>query len=60
VKRLRLKYVVLTSVTRDDLEDGGSAFFRQVVEEVKRVNPNTKVEALVPDFKKMKSIGRRS
>ncbi|WP_107689338.1 lipoyl synthase [Coprothermobacter proteolyticus] len=52
VKRLRLKYVVLTSVTRDDLEDGGSAFFRQVVEEVKKVNPNTKVEALVPDFKK--------
>ena len=52
VRKLNLKYVVLTSVTRDDLPDGGSQFFRQVVEEVKKRNPNTKVEALVPDFKK--------
>ncbi|WP_040363477.1 lipoyl synthase [Coprothermobacter platensis] len=55
VKRLNLKYVVLTSVTRDDLRDGGSSFFRSIVEEVKMENPQTKVEALIPDFNKNKS-----
>jgi lipoic acid synthetase len=55
VKRLNLKYVVLTSVTRDDLPDGGSSFFRSIVEEVKMENPQTKVEALIPDFNKNKS-----
>lgn len=51
VKRLGLRYAVITSVTRDDLPDGGAAFFRSVVDKVKEINPHTTVEALVPDFK---------
>jgi lipoic acid synthetase len=45
-----LKYVVLTSVNRDDLEDGGAAHFAACVRAIKRVNPDTAVEALTPDF----------
>lgn len=50
VSRLRLKYVVVTSVTRDDLEDLGSHQFAMTINEVKRLNPNTGVEVLIPDF----------
>ena len=45
-----LDYVVLTSVDRDDLPDQGSTHFRNVVREIKRVNPSMLVEALTPDF----------
>lgn len=45
-----LKYVVLTSVNRDDLADGGARHFAACVSEIKRVSPQTAVEALTPDF----------
>jgi len=45
-----LHYVVLTSVDRDDLDDGGAGHFAACVREIKRVNPRTAVEALTPDF----------
>jgi len=51
VKQLGLKYVVITSVTRDDLSDGGSNIFYKTVIETKKQNPNCKVEVLIPDFK---------
>jgi lipoic acid synthetase len=50
VKELGLKYVVITCVTRDDLPDGGSLHFAQTVGEIKKLNPDTLVEALISDF----------
>jgi len=50
VELMGLRYVVLTSVNRDDLEDGGSAHFAACVREIKRLCPDTAVEALTPDF----------
>lgn len=50
VALMRLKYVVLTSVNRDDLADGGAAHFAACVREIKALNPETAVEALTPDF----------
>lgn len=50
VELMKLKYVVLTSVNRDDLPDGGAAHFAECVREIKRLNPSTAVEALTPDF----------
>src|SRR5262249_45142242 len=47
---MKLKYVVLTSVNRDDLADGGAAHFAACVREIKQLNPQTAVEALTPDF----------
>ncbi len=51
VKHMQLKYVVLTSVNRDDLEDGGADHYARTVKAIKEKNPNTAVEALTPDFK---------
>jgi lipoic acid synthetase len=51
VKQLGLKYVVVTSVTRDDLIDGGASVFYDTVINIKKVNPGCKVEVLIPDFK---------
>jgi lipoic acid synthetase len=51
VKKLGLKYAVITSVTRDDLNDGGAGVFFETVKEVKKLNKNCKVEVLIPDFK---------
>ncbi|MEN6534952.1 MAG: lipoyl synthase [Bryobacteraceae bacterium] len=48
--RLGLRYVVITSVTRDDLPDGGSAHWANVVREVRNVMPKARVEILTPDF----------
>ena len=48
---MNLKYVVLTSVDRDDLEDGGAAHYAACVRSVKELNPDTAVEALTPDFR---------
>ena len=45
-----LKYVVLTSVDRDDLPDGGAAHYAACVAAIRRMNPHTAVEALTPDF----------
>jgi len=50
VQLMRLKYVVLTSVNRDDLPDGGASHFAACVREIKRLCPQTAVEALTPDF----------
>ncbi|MFV8816447.1 lipoyl synthase [Haliea sp. E17] len=50
VELMGLKYVVLTSVNRDDLEDGGAGHYAACVRRVKEVNPETAVEALTPDF----------
>jgi lipoyl synthase len=50
VQLMGLKYIVLTSVNRDDLDDGGAAHFAACVREIKRLNPQTAVEALTPDF----------
>ena len=50
VKRLALDYVVVTSVTRDDLPDGGAAFFAETVREIRLQSPETKIEVLIPDF----------
>ncbi len=51
VAALKLRYVVLTSVDRDDLEDGGSEHFAKTIREIKRLDPSISVEALVPDFR---------
>ena len=48
---MELTHAVITSVNRDDLPDGGSNFFAQTINEVKRLNPSTSVEVLIPDFK---------
>jgi lipoyl synthase len=50
VRLMNLKYVVLTSVDRDDLPDGGAAHYAACVREIRRRNPDTAVEALTPDF----------
>ena len=50
VKKLNLKHVVITSVDRDDLEDGGSEHFYKVVKLTREKNPNTSIEVLTPDF----------
>ena len=50
VKSLNLKHVVITSVDRDDLEDGGSEHFYKVVKATREKNPSTSIEVLTPDF----------
>ena len=50
VKTLNLKHVVITSVDRDDLEDGGSHHFFKVINATRLKNPNTSIEVLTPDF----------
>ena len=50
VKNLNLKHVVITSVDRDDLEDGGSHHFYKVVKATREKNPETSIEVLTPDF----------
>lgn len=50
VHLLGLKYVVLTSVTRDDLADGGASWFVKVMGAVRQMNPHTLIEVLTPDF----------
>jgi lipoic acid synthetase len=50
VKRLGLNYVVITSVTRDDLEDQGAGFFAKGIELIHAINQQIKVEVLIPDF----------
>ena len=50
VKQLNLKHVVITSVDRDDLPDGGASIWAATVRKVKELNPATTIETLVPDF----------
>jgi len=56
VKQLGLEYVVITSVTRDDLPDGGAAHFAEVIEEIKKISPDTAVEVLIPDLTSLEVI----
>jgi len=50
VKKLNLRHVVITSVDRDDLMDGGSNHFFEVIKQIRKINLNTTVEVLTPDF----------
>ena len=50
VKKLNLKHVVITSVDRDDLDDGGSNHFYEVITQTRKTNPSTTIEVLTPDF----------
>jgi len=52
VKDLELKHVVITSVDRDDLDDGGATHFKNVILAIKKINPKTTIEVLTPDFLK--------
>ncbi len=51
VFKLGLKYAVITSVTRDDLADGGAGHFAEVIYQIRKYAPNVKIEVLTPDFK---------
>ncbi|MGZ3524493.1 MAG: lipoyl synthase [Thermodesulfobacteriota bacterium] len=50
VKKMGLQYVVITSVTRDDLSDGGASLFAKAIQTIRALNSKTKVEVLIPDF----------
>lgn len=50
ISLLKLKHCVITSVARDDMEDGGAAFWAETIKVVKDKNPNTTLEVLIPDF----------
>ncbi len=50
IKKLNLKHAVITSVDRDDLDDGGANHFHNVIVETRKNNPNTTIEVLTPDF----------
>ncbi len=54
VKDLGLKYAVITSVTRDDLPDGGAGHFAACIKEIRKAAPDVKIEILTPDFKNNK------
>lgn len=49
-RRMRLKHVVITAVARDDLADGGAGHFHETITQVRRLNPQTVIEVLTPDF----------
>jgi lipoic acid synthetase len=51
VSKLKLKYVVITSVTRDDLKDGGAVTFKNTIKQIRKLNPDVKIEILTPDFR---------
>ena len=51
IAKLKLKYVVITSVDRDDLRDGGAEHFVSCIRETRALSPNTKIEILTPDFR---------
>jgi lipoic acid synthetase len=51
IAELKLKHAVVTSVDRDDLMDGGATIFAQIVREIRRLDPNVKIELLTPDFR---------
>lgn len=54
VKDLGLKYAVITSVTRDDLTDGGAQHFANCIYDIRKISPDVKIEILTPDFKNKK------
>ena len=58
-KSLNLKHVVITSVDRDDLNDGGANHFAEVINQTRKINPNTTIEVLTPDFLRKKDSYQR-
>ncbi len=50
IKLMQIKHAVITSVDRDDLKDGGSIIWAETIEAIRRMNPNTTLETLIPDF----------
>jgi len=50
IKIMKLKHAVITSVDRDDLEDGGAGIWAETIKQTKELNPNTTMEVLIPDF----------
>jgi len=56
IKLMGLKHCVITSVTRDDLPDGGAQHWHDCIIEVRKQNPNTKIEVLIPDFDGNKNL----
>ena len=54
VKIMKVKHAVITSVDRDDLNDGGSNIWAETINEIRKVNPKTTLETLIPDFKAKK------
>ncbi|MDB2589905.1 lipoyl synthase [Candidatus Thioglobus sp.] len=51
IEKMQLKYVVITSVDRDDLRDGGANHFKECIDAVRQCTPNVKIEILTPDFR---------
>lgn len=51
IRSMQLKHCVITSVTRDDLKDGGASIWAETIREVKRLNPGVTIETLIPDMK---------
>ena len=59
IQLMKIKHAVITSVDRDDLQDGGSIIWSETVQAIRRMNPNTTLETLIPDFQgKTKNIDR--
>ncbi len=56
VYKMKLRHCVITSVDRDDLEDGGAAIWAATIRAVKEMNPSTTIETLVPDFRGRKEL----
>jgi lipoyl synthase len=56
IKKMNLKHAVITSVDRDDMEDGGAAIWAATIRAVKEMNPATTIETLVPDFRGRKEL----
>ena len=57
IKLMKVKHAVITSVDRDDLKDGGASIWVETINTIRKVNPNTTMETLIPDFKgKLKDI----
>jgi len=54
VKLMQVKHCVITSVDRDDLQDGGASFWAETIRKIKEVNPDTTIETLIPDFDAVK------
>ena len=51
IQEMNLKFVVITSVDRDDLLDGGAAHFTDCIRAIRQLNPNIQIEILTPDFR---------
>ena len=60
VNKLGLRYVVITSVTRDDLDDCGASMFINTIKEIRKLNPDCKIELLIPDLQFKESTIKNS